>query len=410
MPKINPDHVRRPGESDADCRRRQPPRRGNTFEAKGDKAYAEVVAEEVRTLDDLLAYMQVDLKVWEVEKHTINKWEVGAKPGENNSLKVNRPKTGFSVQPLFQIKAWLVKRKPTVRDVAFENLLEGFRRHGLPRLRLPPRRPRRDQVTVEASLYDAHFGLLSWGKETGERFDLNIATTRYLAALQDLAEKFAIYRPSRILLPVGNDFFHINNPEGYTPASHHHLDVDGRLCKVFEAGTETVIQGVKLLAELAPVEVIWIPGNHDPETSFYLCSVIAAYFHRTPGITVDTAPAPRKYRHFGCNLIGYTHGNEERHADLPTIMANEMKEAWTRSTTYEWHTGHFHKEKETRFMAADTYGAVVVRTLPSIAGTDAWHFKKGYVQGHRIAEGFVFSHTAGLICQLCTRDLRTPAR
>lgn len=255
-------------------------------------------------------------------------------------------------------------------------------------------------------MYDAHFGLLAWGAETGESYDLGIARARYGAAVNDLAEKIAPYRPAKIYLPLGNDFFHINNPEGCTPASHHHLDVDGRLGKVFDAGVNAVLDSTRTLLDIAPVEYIWIPGNHDPETSYFLCKVIQAFYHGKKHVAVDIGPSPRKYRHFGCNLIGYTHGNEERHADLPTIMASEMKEAWARSTCYEFHIGHTHKRKETRYLAADTFGAVVVRTIPSIAGTDAWHFKKGYVKGNRVAEAFVFSHADGLVCQIGSRDVR----
>lgn len=408
--KVSEQTLKKPGESNQELRARQPPKRGNTFEATGDKAYAEVVAEDVRTLDDLLAYMRVDLAIWEVERWTANKWEVGAKPGDGNTLKVNRPKTGFSVQPLFQVKAWLVKRKPTIRDAAFERLLEQMRsarkKAGAPRRMPAIKAPRKSDCTVECSLYDAHFGLLAWGAETGESYDLKIATARYAGAVADLAQKIAPFKPGKILLPLGNDFFHINNPEGYTPASHHHLDVDGRLGKVFAAGVDAVLNATKILTEIAPVEFIWVPGNHDPETSFFLCKVIEAYFHQSPRVSVDIGPSPRKYRHFGCNLIGFTHGNEERHADLPTIMAGEMKSAWAQSTCYEWHTGHFHKRKETRYLAADTFGAVVVRTIPSIAGTDAWHFRKGYVKGNRVAEAFVFSHTDGLVCQMGCRDVR----
>lgn len=422
--KLSEQTLQKPGESDAALKARQPPPEGSKFEASRDTAYAESVNTNVKTLEDLLAYMKVDLKVWEVEKQSINKWEcvmrepattvrnadgtpmvVESEGGAKSTLWTRNSRKPLTCQ-LFQVKAWLVKRKATIRDEAFERLLEGIKTHARPKVsrRLPPRRS--GACTVEVSLYDAHFGLLAWGAETGESYDLKIATARYESAVRDLAEKIAPFKPEKILMPLGNDFYHINNPEGETPASRHHLDVDGRMGKVFDAGVDAVLNSTKILTEIAPVEYIWVPGNHDPETSFFLCRVIQAYYHRDKNVSVDTGPAARKYRHFGCNLIGFTHGNEERHADLPNIMAGEMKTAWSQSTCYEWHTGHFHKRKETRYLAADTFGAVVVRTIPSIAGTDAWHFRKGYVKGNRVAEAFVFSHEDGLVCQMGARDLR----
>lgn len=48
----------------------------------------------IRTLDQLLKACQVDLKVWEVERYTVNKWEVGAKDPDGEIV----------VTPLFQVK------------------------------------------------------------------------------------------------------------------------------------------------------------------------------------------------------------------------------------------------------------------------------------------------------------------
>lgn len=67
----------------------------------------------IKTLKDLLAHCEVDLGVWEVERHVINKWEVGAKDADGEIV----------VEPLFQVKAWLRKRKletvhPTIRPIA----------------------------------------------------------------------------------------------------------------------------------------------------------------------------------------------------------------------------------------------------------------------------------------------------
>ncbi len=93
--------------------------------------------------------------------------------------------------------------------------------------------------------------------------------------------------------------------------------------------------------------------------------------------------------------MGFTHGSDEKHADLPTIMAGEVPRHWADTTHREWHLGHLHKRKETRFNAGDTYGAVTVRVLPSMTGTDAWHYQKGYVKGCRAAEAYLWSYTEG---------------
>lgn len=69
----------------------------------GNQAEAESQGSRIMTLEDLVRTCQIDLDVWVIEKHVINKWEVGAK----------NPETGeILVEPLFQVKAWMAKRHP----------------------------------------------------------------------------------------------------------------------------------------------------------------------------------------------------------------------------------------------------------------------------------------------------------
>lgn len=55
----------------------------------------------ITTLDELIAFCEIDLNVWNIDRHIINKWEVGIN-GED----------GIEVSPLFQVKAWLTKIHP----------------------------------------------------------------------------------------------------------------------------------------------------------------------------------------------------------------------------------------------------------------------------------------------------------
>jgi hypothetical protein len=66
-------------------------------------------SKRIKTLAQLIEECEIDLDVWEIERHVINKWEVGAKTGPKYSQVIE-------IHPLFQVKAWLVKRKPTMLD------------------------------------------------------------------------------------------------------------------------------------------------------------------------------------------------------------------------------------------------------------------------------------------------------
>ena len=398
-------------------------RPSETREFGNDSGIIATVNPNVKTLDELLAYMQVDLSVWEVEKHVINKWEVTMREpattvggaGDNAEVTVNTDggkatlwTRGSNVpmhEPMFQVKAWLKRKTPAVKDVGFERLLT--RVSELTKATKGIVYPKHDAKTIlEISLYDAHFGLLAWARETGENYDLKIAEERYAIAVNDLLSKTKGWTPEKIIFPIGNDFFHVNNPEGVTPTAKNFLDTDGRLCKIVESGEAALINAIQTCLKVAPVQVLWIPGNHDPETSYFMCRILRQAFMPNKNVSVDVSPSPRKYVHYGVNLIGYTHGNEEKHGDLPTVMASEQRDVWGQVSHKEWHIGHYHKKKEMRYSAGDTFGGVSVKIIPSICGTDAWHFKKGYVGGNRVAEAFLFDKSAGLIGTFTSKDLR----
>ena len=112
---------------------------------------------------------------------------------------------------------------------------------------------------------------------------------------------------------------------------------------------------------------------------------------------MDVEPKPRKYVRYGRVLLGITHGNEEKHSSLPTIMASECPEHWGQTTTRVWHIGHLHKKKQVHFIGTDTIDGVIVTTLPALCATDAWHHLKGYVNPHRAAEAYIWSKKRGYV-------------
>ena len=59
----------------------------------------------ITTLEQLIEYCDIDLSVWNIDRHVINKWEVGGKFGIKGS-------EYFELQDLFQVKAWLSKIYP----------------------------------------------------------------------------------------------------------------------------------------------------------------------------------------------------------------------------------------------------------------------------------------------------------
>ncbi len=153
---------------------------------------------QIKTLEELLIYAEVDTSVWEVEKWVANKWEVGAR----------NPATGeILTAPLFQIKAWLRRKviETTIKDL-MQSVLEAFKAEAP--TRIPVQYPPRGDGMLEIAIVDLHYGKLCWGEECGRDYNTDIAERMFWAAIEDLLAKAQGLRPAKILFPVGNDFYH----------------------------------------------------------------------------------------------------------------------------------------------------------------------------------------------------------
>ena len=336
----------------------------------------------VRTLAGALKAAEVDLSIWEVEKHTINKWDCVAKLKKKDKLVATE---------LWQVKVWLRRKVPKMIEEGVKLFLNQIKAHKYESRKFEHYT---NPCLLEMSLFDIHFGKLAWSKETGQNYDLKLAEAIYLNAAHELIAKARGFNIEKIVLPIGQDFFHIDGPNNMTTAGTPQ-DVDGRLAKIFSTGQKALINLIDLLMGIAPIHIFWIPGNHDWYTSWYLIKVIEAHYRMTPSVTIDSGESPRKFIEYGTNLIGFTHGNEEKHSSLPAIMAGSWPQEWARTTHREWHLGHFHRIKETHYAAADTIDGVLVRVLPSLSATDSWHYRKGYVGNMRAAQAYIYNKKSG---------------
>lgn len=93
------------------------------------------------TLDQLLTYCKVDLSVWAVEHHTVNKWEIGAKTDEGEIV----------VEPLFQVKAYLKRRN---LEPVWPHLAPVY----LQRQKYKARKKVVGEMRCALVVFDAHFG------------------------------------------------------------------------------------------------------------------------------------------------------------------------------------------------------------------------------------------------------------
>lgn len=278
-----------------------------------------------------------------------------------------------------------------------EELLEDIRAEARERPVSPRliQAPPTSGILREVSPVDLHVGKLAWGEETGNAdYDIRIAEQVFTAAIDELIARTRPLNPELSVLVVGNDLLQTDNLQG-TTTSGTYVDTDTRYIKSFRRARKINSWAIRRLAESSPVHVVIVPGNHDRLTAFHLGEVLEAEFKDDPNVVVDNAPTLRKYLRWGSSLLGWTHGSDEKAADLPLIMATERPLDWAESIHREWHVGHLHKAKETRYTAGDSFNGVRVRILPSLCAPDAWHVQRGYVGERRAAECYLWQKDTG---------------
>lgn len=272
---------------------------------------------------------------------------------------------------------WLKTKLDTVTPDLVAALEAVFKRYrGRAKMVPAPRCADHDLLTVYP-IADQHNGLLSWGRETGEDYDMRIGARR----LRDsMAEVVAQSRPSAraIILNLG-DWYHADDQRNMTPRGGNLLDVDSRYFKILSAGVQLMIDAVDLaLQKHRTVTVRNIPGNHDPHASLALTLALKMFYARNKRVTIDDDPGEFFFHRFGAVLIGAHHGHRAKADRLANTMANLCAEAWGKSRFRYFYTGHIHHE------TAKEIGGVRVESFQTLAAKDAYAVGHSYLAGQSL--------------------------
>ena len=236
-------------------------------------------------------------------------------------------------------------------------------------------------IAYEISLPDIHYGKLH---------DLNLTQVedQYMMVVQELVKKASGLDIERFILPIGNDGM---NSEGMrrTTTKGTPQEESAGWKDTFRGYWQLMTMAVNYLKEKAPVDIIVVSGNHDYERMFYAGDVLAGWYRNDANVTVDNTYSSRKYYEYGQNMLMFTHGDKEKPADMPLIMATEKPEMFARTSHREVHCGHLHKEM------VNEYRGIKVRFIPSICPNDEWHKQMGY-EAKRTGQAYIWNKFKGL--------------
>jgi hypothetical protein len=369
------------------------------------------------TIQHIIDQHKIDMNLYYVESFKVKEgsWDTSAIkrdqnltwtcPKDENGTPVAQFMEGESIRyPEFMVNnnktnyiEVTFKRKPIESDI-----LESYKELilTLPKLEIPefiPSKFSSNGVAAEITTFDAHLGKLAWEHETGYRnYDLNIAGKDYMYVTSKALDLIAPYKPEKIFYIIGQDMYHIDNMAGHTTSGDHTLDVDGRITKVHAKAFEITRDNIIRASKIAPVEVIWIPGNHDFMASYMLAFALGEHFKNYKRVTVDVTENPRKARLWGTLLVGWTHSITGKHTVWSNELAQAFPELWGQSKFREWHHGDQHKKQDVKITPVFTSGGVLCRQITALSPVDKWHTDNVFTDAIPGGEVFLWSKVLGV--------------
>lgn len=353
----------------------------DSFQATGDRAeVCKSTTKRVRSLDDLIRVCEIDTDEWAVVS-----WTCGAYEGQSKDSVTSK----VTVTQMFTVRATLKRNRPVIDAKAEIAALFADAAKRMPARRVSvPRNGSADLMTT-VEIFDLHLGKLAWGKETGHGdYDMSIAIRRFRECVETLLQRTAHEKTSKIIFPFGNDYLHADNRRGAT-TNGTPLDMDSRFPKIYETGRELLCWALERCLEVAPVDAMAVPGNHDRQSTHAIGDSLSCYFRNTKHITIDNAPTVRKYRQHGKVMLLYGHGDAGKLKDLPLQMATEQPKMFGETIFREAHTGHLHGEQ------AQEYKGVKVRVSPALCNPDYWHSEQQHTGNLLASEAYVWHRETG---------------
>ncbi|MFW5891170.1 MAG: hypothetical protein ACOCUI_03030 [bacterium] len=312
---------------------------------------------------------------WELVSARNNEWNVYSKQDGIQTLYsskiVAKPKTKFS---------WDEKNAQKVFD--------SLKTNNNNKTNIYPKQYEKNGNILLLPIPDFHYGLYAENHCTGNDYNLEIAEKNYFYTLKDICSKVSNRKFEKVLFIVGNDFVNSDNLQGTTTKGTPQ-DNASFWYNIVEKSTQLIIDGIDMLANISPVDVEYVPSNHDLHTMFGIMQTISAWYRKDSNVKIGTSPMERKYYKFGKNLIGLSHDIKIKNA--LKLFTTEAKKDWSNSNHMFWFLAHKHKA-----MIYDKQGYLEIMRLPTISGWSRWTNKNEYVQTEKKNQSFIINSELGI--------------
>lgn len=334
-----------------------------------------------------------------IAQSTLNAHLKAARAWDNADPSIQQVAAEFGIEDMSIVRGgWLKNKSASLRiDIAKEqerSLAEAMAKafENVPPYERPKARPvlTNDLMTVYP-LYDAHIGMMAWGKETrGPNYDLKLAAKDIRQSFSDIS---VITPDSKdALLILGGDTVHIDDSTNATPANGHGLSVDGRYEKVIDSTIEMLSHTVEFLSQKhKTVRVVVLRGNHDEHSHIPIRIGLKERYRHTEGIEFPVLEGMDKseiyWHQHGQSTIAAQHGDKSPPQRLCMIIADQCP-FWSSTRDRHVYTGHKHS------LQVQQFPGVTHHQMQAFCPPDDYGAMFG---GRRALQSHTFDKSRGLI-------------
>lgn len=279
--------------------------------------------------------------------------------------------------------------KPKAPGISHENIDEWFehldRTYSMRKAEKLPGWGEGDKLLI-VPLSDLHFNMQATMFNSGNEYNCEATEKMFFHIIRDILDETAHYKFKKILFTIGGDQMDADSPANTTTkgtpqnCDKHYWDA----CEQLYAMT---VKAVDVFAACAPVDVVYVPGNHDKQTGYKLAKYVDAWFRNDDRVTVDYSPLPRHYYVFGNTLFVFTHDADVKR--LQKLIPDEARDVWSQVQYTEVFLQHLHSEA-----LLFEENNMRIERLPSPVARSVWTNEQGY-RALRQCKSFVYDEKYG---------------
>jgi hypothetical protein len=335
---------------------------------KGTGELVANVAEEIKSLDELIEKCKIDTDKWEITKYVQNYWGNGGNPH-------------------WQVKAWLGKKTAEqVFQDSFVDFLSSYEPVSQ-EVMSPKFVNGKDNAMLVINKQDSHLNKydIDGNNDIAERLSQIMYKVELIANQAQLSNNL-----EQITYILGSDEFNSEftgmTTKG-TPQTNTHTYQQS-----FEyiCGHE-VLMITMLLQYAENVNVVYVAGNHDEFVGWHMVNWLQTYFRNTDRLTFDCSPKYRKYVSYGTSALMFNHGDAIKPAKLAALFPMEFREGWSFHQNFYIFTGDKHHEVSHDFNGIKFYQIPAFSNAKSL-----WDDKNGHTMSKAEVTGFLIEQGSGM--------------